>query len=89
MFDNFQRRRISGAGAEINLVMGGAGPPLLLNTAIPKLMLPGIVLPLRSPRSSPSSRPICAAMAIPARRRQMSIIALIRNERWRPTSSPS
>jgi haloacetate dehalogenase len=30
MFKNFQRRRISGAGTEINLVMGGAGPPVLL-----------------------------------------------------------
>jgi haloacetate dehalogenase len=36
MFENFQRRRIPGAGAEINLVIGGAGPPLLLLHGYPE-----------------------------------------------------
>lgn len=30
MFPGFQRARISTSGAEINLVVGGEGPPLLL-----------------------------------------------------------
>jgi haloacetate dehalogenase len=36
MFENFQHRRISGAGSEINLVIGGAGPPLLLLHGYPE-----------------------------------------------------
>ncbi len=30
MLDGFQRRRIAAKGTEINLVMAGSGPPLLL-----------------------------------------------------------
>jgi haloacetate dehalogenase len=36
MFDGFERRRISTTGAEINLVTGGSGPPLLLLHGYPQ-----------------------------------------------------
>lgn len=36
MFEGFSRRRIATAGAEINLVIGGEGPPLLLLHGFPQ-----------------------------------------------------
>jgi len=36
MFEGFERKRIEGAGAEINLVQGGSGPPLLLLHGYPQ-----------------------------------------------------
>jgi haloacetate dehalogenase len=36
MFEGFSRRRIEGEGAEINLVTGGSGPPLLLLHGYPQ-----------------------------------------------------
>ncbi len=36
MFEGFARRRISGDGAEINLLIGGKGPPLLLLHGYPQ-----------------------------------------------------
>ncbi len=36
MFDGFERRRIATSGAEINLVRGGQGPPLLLLHGYPQ-----------------------------------------------------
>jgi haloacetate dehalogenase len=36
MFENFQCRRVSGPGSEINLVIGGVGPPLLLLHGYPE-----------------------------------------------------
>jgi haloacetate dehalogenase len=35
-FPSFERRRIKTAGAEINLVIGGSGPPLLLLHGYPQ-----------------------------------------------------
>lgn len=37
MFDAFQRRRVAGADAKINLVVGGAGPPVLLLHGYPQV----------------------------------------------------
>jgi haloacetate dehalogenase len=36
LFENFVSRRIKTAGAEINLVTGGSGPPLLLLHGYPQ-----------------------------------------------------
>ena len=36
MFEGFTRRRIATSGAEINLVIGGDGPPLLLLHGFPQ-----------------------------------------------------
>jgi haloacetate dehalogenase len=36
MFEGFERRRIDAAGTEINLVIGGAGPPVLLLHGYPQ-----------------------------------------------------
>ncbi|MEZ5667470.1 MAG: alpha/beta hydrolase [Alphaproteobacteria bacterium] len=38
MFDGFARRRIAAPGAEINLVVGGSGPPLLLLHGYPQTL---------------------------------------------------
>lgn len=37
MFEGFDRKRVAVTGAEINLVMGGAGPPLLLLHGYPQM----------------------------------------------------
>ena len=36
MFEGFEQRRITTSGAEINLVVGGSGPPLLLLHGYPQ-----------------------------------------------------
>ena len=36
MFEGFQQRRIATSGAEINCVVGGSGPPLLLLHGYPQ-----------------------------------------------------
>ena len=36
MFEGFDQRRVTTSGAEINLVVGGSGPPLLLLHGYPQ-----------------------------------------------------
>jgi haloacetate dehalogenase len=79
MFEGFERKRIKTSGAEIALVQGGGGPPLLLLHGYPQThAIWHKVAPALAQRFT-LVIPICAAMARAASRRLMRTIFPIPN----------
>jgi haloacetate dehalogenase len=70
LFPGFARRRIRASGTEINLVMRGDGPPLLLLHGYPQTHAMWHRIAPRRRNISPSSAPISAGTATPANPRQ-------------------
>ena len=82
MFEGFTRRRIATSGAEVNLVVGGDGPPRLLLHGFPQTHVMWHKVASRLAERFTVVAPTCAAMATARRYRPSRIIRHIPSAPW-------
>src|SRR5215467_8829849 len=83
----FKHEHVKTSGAEINVVRGGDGPPLLLIHGAPQSHVSWHKVAPDFAKITRSSCPICVGMATAANRPTHPITRTTRSARWRSTWS--